>query len=352
MGGILSAQIAGFGRDLFMKMIFDSGWDERELKERTEHVSNVLHQFLPQGYAKALELLTGIPEIVKKNPISESNLPFLFIPDYIERYGIDHFDISIKAIEAVTPFITCEFTVRPFIDRYQDRMMSQMQRWSHHKNHHLRRLASEGCRPRLPWASVLQMFVEDPSPVLPILETLKADSSEYVRRSVANNLNDISKDHPELMLNLCHKWKGISDVTDKVIKHACRTLLKNAHPKALSLFDYGDPENVILSDFWADKGVRIGEKFNYGFTVSHSMKTPFKMRVEVAIDYVKSSGKRNRKIFKVSEIELKPDIQVSYSRTQSFHDLTTRKHYSGTHGLAVIINGVEMNTVDFEVLTV
>ena len=346
---ILSAQLDGFERDSFLKKIFDNEWDERELKERTEHLSNVLHLFLPTGYEESLKILIGIIDAVEKNPISESNLPFLFIPDYIERYGMDHFDASIKAIEVVTPFITCEFTVRPFIVRYQERMMSQMQEWSHHKNHHLRRLASEGCRPRLPWASVIQKFVVDPSPVLPILVALKADPSEYVSRSVANNLNDISKDHPELMLDLCHRWKGETEITDKVIKHACRTLLKGAHPKALSLFDYGDPGNVTISDFRADKSVRIGDKFNYAFTISQTMDEPCKIRVEVGIDYVKSNGKRNRKIFKITEIELDPDKKAPYTRTQSFQDLTTRKHYRGTHSIAVIINGLEMKSADFEV---
>lgn len=352
LAGLLSARLAGFGRESFLKKIFDAGWDERGLKERTEHVSNVLHPYMTGGYDEALDVLTGVLDAAGKDPISESSLPFLFIPDYIERFGPDHFDASMKAIEVVTPFITCEFTVRPFIVRYGDRMMSQMLQWAQHSNPHLRRLASEGCRPRLPWASVLQPFTEDPTPVLPILEALKADPSEYVSRSVANHLNDISKDHPEMMLDLCHRWKGKSGITDKVIKHACRTLLKGAHPRALSLFGYGDPKNVTITNFRADQRVKMGGTFNYAFTISQTMKSPCKIRVEVGIDYVKSGGKRNRKIFKVSEIELSPDKQASYTRTLSFQDLTTRKHYAGTHSIAVIINGLQMKRSDFEVVAV
>ena len=138
-----------------------------------------------------------------------------------------------KAIEFITQFITCEFAVRPFLLKYGDKMMNQMRAWSLHKSHKVRRLASEGSRPRLPWAMAIPALKKNPMPVLTILENLKNDPSESVRRSVANNLNDISKDRPGMVLKIANAWKGQNKETDAIVRHGCRTLLKHGHPEVL-----------------------------------------------------------------------------------------------------------------------
>jgi 3-methyladenine DNA glycosylase AlkC len=158
--------------------------------------------------------------------MEDGGLVYIFLPDYIEQYGLEDFESSVKAIENVTRFVSCEFAVRPFILKYGGTMMKKMRTWSLHKSYHVRRLSSEGSRPRLPWAISIPELKKDPSPILPILENLKNDPSEWVRRSVANNLNDIAKDHPGLVIELARKWKGISRETDAIIKHGSRTLLK------------------------------------------------------------------------------------------------------------------------------
>lgn len=239
-------------------------------------------------------------------------------------------------------------------------MMSQMEKWALHENHHVRRLASEGCRPRLPWASSFNDFKKDPTPILPILEILKADSSEYVRRSVANNLNDIAKDHPDLVLKLCRSWIGVSENTDRLVKHACRTLLKRAHPEALALFGYEEPKGVMITDFENDQSVKIGESLHFGFTIRYKKKGSnnkgslnnglMKLRIEYGIDYLKSNGSHNRKIFQLSEMVFKADDRSEYTRSQSFRNMTTRKHYAGRHRLVIIINGKEMVCGEFEVV--
>ena len=227
--------------------------------------------------------------------------------------------------------------------------MAQMYAWAKHENEHVRRLASEGCRPALPWAQALPSFKKDPTPVLPILEELKNDPSEWVRRSVANNLNDISKTHPELVVKIAKKWYGQNELLDWVVKHGCRTLLKKGNRDALALFGYSDVTSVDMSNFAFEKtSISIGDDLTFSFSIHAKAQT--KVRLEYAVDYVKAKGKRSRKIFKISEITLKENEKKDYIRKHSFADVSVRKHYPGTHSIALIINGVECESLDFELL--
>jgi len=269
--------------------------------------------------------------------------------DFIEVYGTDeeNLDISIDALGRYTEYMSSEFAVRPFIINYEEKMMTQMYAWSKDENEHRRRLSSEGCRPALPWGCALPKYKEDPTPILPILEELKNDSSLFVRKSVANNLNDISKTHPDLVIKIAKDWYGKNDKTDWIVKHACRTLLKKGNPDALAIFGYSDTTSIEIKDFKLnEKQIKIGENINFSFTISTKKAT--KVRLEYGIDYVKSNGKRNRKIFQLSEISFKANESKKYTRKHSFEDVSTRKHYSGTHSITIIINGVESGTLDFE----
>lgn len=348
LGDLLVEIIPEFSKDPFIDDILDRDWEDRELKERMIHIANVLYHHFPGDYNESVRVLLGLTQKVPRSSLAGHSYEFIFLPDYIERFGINHYSESIEAMEKLTQFITCEFAVRPFILKYPDRTMSQMEEWALHESHHVRRLASEGCRPRLPWASALEDFKSDPTPILPILEKLKRDPSEYVRRSVANNLNDIAKDHPDLVLETCGRWIGISENTNRLVKHACRTLLKRAHPQALALFDYPEPNNVEIVEFEYDKSVKTGESFEFRFNIQNSGEAPIKLRIEYGIDYLKSNGTHNRKIFQLSEKELMPGVKTEHKRTQSFRNMTTRKHYPGPHQLAIIINGKELAIGEFE----
>jgi len=229
-------------------------------------------------------------------------------------------------------------------------MMAQMLAWSKHENEHVRRLSSEGCRPALPWAVALPKFKKNPSPVLPILEQLKADPSQYVRKSVANNLNDISKTHPDLVAKIAKDWYGDNEHTNWIVKHACRTLLKKGHRDVLAIFGYDDVSSVEVKDFaLGAESVSIGEDINFSFKISTKEAT--KVRLEYGIDYMKANGKRSRKIFQLSESLSKENESKAYTRKHSFADLSTRKHYPGTHSITLIVNGAERGTLDFEVST-
>jgi len=340
-----------FPVEQFVATVMDEEWDDLELKGRWQHVTTVLRAYLPPDYAEALAVL----DQVVANYSGWDGVYGMVFPYFVEAYGQDkaNWDLSMAAMENYTQYASAEFAVRPFIIADEDRMMAQMHTWTQHENEHVRRLASEGCRPALPWGQALKSFKTDPAPVLPILEALKADPSAYVRKSVANNLNDISKTHPELVVQLARDWQGESDHTDWIVKHACRTLLKRSNREALALFGFGDSESVNASHFVLDAprvapAISIGDDLEFSFVVQADSDT--KVRLEYGIDFVKANGKRNRKVFQISESAMTAGEQRSYTRKHSFADLSTRKHYSGPHSLTLIINGVERGTLDFELI--
>ena len=336
-----------FQIDGFLNAVFDDSWEDLELKARVRHISVQLAGFLPKNYPDAI----GVLDQVVANYGSWLDGFAWFFPDFVETHGQadEHWDISVAALERYTRYSSSELAVRPFIIRDEARMMQQMYEWARHEDELIRRLASEGSRPQLPWAMAIPSFKADPTPVLPILEQLKDDPSETVRRSVANNLNDISKTHPELVAKIATEWYGKSKNTDWIVKHACRTLLKQGNREVLGIFGYDDGDSISVSSLSASAAsILCGEDLVFSFTVSTSAAT--KVRLEYGIDYVKANGKTSRKIFQLSELTMKADETRNYDRKQSFADMSTRKHYPGTHTITLIVNGVERGSVSFELL--
>ncbi len=330
-----------FSEDEFMCSIFNKQWEDLELKQRMRRINDCyFEQF--DSYPSALDTLMSIAE-------DFTGFPAMTFPGFVEVYGLDHYDISIEALHYFTRFSSSEFAIRPFIVQDEKKTMNHMLQWSKDENYHVRRLASEGCRPKLPWAMALPDFQKDPALILPILENLKNDSEEYVRKSVANNLNDISKDHPALVLSIAKKWKGTSKETDKLVKHACRTMLKAGDQKVLELFGLAANKGVKISNFKIlDKKIRLGQSIQFQFDVSNSSKKPAILRLEYKVHYLKSNGTWSPKIFKISERTLAPGEQLSIKRKQEFKDLTTRKHYPGKHKIEPVFNGSSMGLADFE----
>ncbi len=330
-----------FDQQSFIKSIFDNDWASKALKQRMRHITQTLHKHLPDNYRTALEILKTVSS-------KFSGFEYMFFPDFVEIYGLDDWENSLPALAHFTKYSSSEFAVRPFIIQNEDRMMKQMAKWAKNSHPHIRRLASEGCRPRLPWARDLPNFKQNPAAVIDILETLKNDSSEYVRRSVANNLNDISKDHPELIIAIAQKWIGDNPLTDWIVKHACRTLLKSGDTTALSLFGFQSPTDIIVTDLkLSQNSITIGGELNFSFEIQS--KSLAQVRIEYGIYYVKANGRLSRKVFKISEGSY-DGSRKKISRKQTFKDLTTRKHYPGEHKLTIIINGCEMADIAFELL--
>lgn len=337
-----------FNKKKFIELINVEGFSAMELKQRMHHTTLVIHQFLPSGYPKAIQHLSSLINQLKKQQTGEQMLAYLFLPDYIETYGLEDYDTSIQAIESVTQFISCEFAVRPFLAKYGQRMMMQMEKWSLHENHHVRRLASEGSRPRLPWAMAIPGLKKDPFMLLPILENLKNDPSEYVRRSVANSLNDISKDHPEIVIDIAGRWKGLSKETDAIIKHGCRGLLKQGHTQILAHYGLESTAIELVNFEILTAVLPIGESLEFTITVKNTAPIQQKIRLEYAVYYKRLNGTSSKKVFKISEREFLPAEIAVISRKQSFKIITTRKFYPGTQQLAIILNGRESELKDFE----
>ena len=336
-----------FQTEEFVRSILDETWDGLELKDRTYKISAALGMYLPQDYKTAI----GVIDQVVMNYGTWLDGFAWFFPIFVELYGQDeeNWDISMAALARYTPYASSELAVRPFIIKDEERAMAQMYAWSRHENELVRRLSCEGCRPALPWAPALNSFKKDPSPILPILEQLKSDPSVWVRKSVANNLNDISKTHPDLVIKLAKDWYGVNEFTDWIVKHGCRTLLKKGNREALALFGLQDVVFIEISGFsLGAASIAIGEEMDFSFTVSAKEAT--KARLEYGVDYAKAKGKRSRKIFKISETTLRANEEKAYVRKHSFADVSTRKHYPGVHSITLIVNGAERGALDFELI--
>lgn len=337
----LSKTIKDFDKQAFISQIFSAEWDSYELKQRMRHISVVLHNFLDKDFAKASKQLIAITDTLLNGKEGKHDFLHMFLPDYVELYGIDDFDNSMIALEEITRHSSAEFAIRPFIVKYPQ-TMHQMMAWSKHPNPYVRRLSTEGCRPRLPWAMALPEFKKDPSPILPILENLKQDEAETVRKSVANNLNDIAKDNPETVIEIVKRWQGKHKNTDWIIKHGSRTLLKQGNLEALDTFGLQQNIKIEVSDIKiSPQKIKIGDSATLNFSITLKEKKDTKLRIEYGVYYIKANGSANRKLFKITENTYSPNEAVKFNRTLRFHDLTTRKHYAGEHKIAILINGKE-----------
>jgi 3-methyladenine DNA glycosylase AlkC len=337
-----------FNKLVFLAAIYDSEWESRELKQRMRHISHTLHAQLTNNYATNVELILASIPYMKAQGFKANNLEFIIYPDYLEVYGMEAYSVSISAMETITQFASCEFAIRPFIIKYERDMLPQLYRWTKHTSQDVRRLASEGSRPRLPWAMAIESVKKDPVGVLPILEALKNDSSEYVRRSVANNLNDISKDHPQKVIEIAQEWLGNSVSTDKLIKHACRTLLKQGNLQVMPLFGFGSVTMLKIHRFEVNTPtVKIGETLTFGFDFENTGIANELVRLEYGVYYQKANGTLSKKVYKISEKTYAAGTKSSVTRKQSFRVITTRKFHIGLHQVSLIINGVELRKCDF-----
>lgn len=324
-----------------------------ELKQRMRQLSTTLYEYFAGSYKNKLMLLLKLVDnLPAQSKMPYTGLAYMYIPDFVAQYGLNDVDLSLKAMEKINMVTSCEFAIRPFLLQDEKKVMKQMLAWSKHPHENMRRFASEGCRPRLPWAIAIPSFKKDPAPVLAILENLKADDAEYVQRSVANNLNDISKDHPGLVINIAKEWQGFSPATDWIIKHACRGLLKSGHKDALHLFGTGADVKCNIGDLVISRpSLKIGEAFQFDFQLQLKEKAARKLRIEYIIHYLKANGTHSKKVFKINEGQYKPGTFYSFSRKHSFKDLTTRKHHAGKHVIAIIVNGNECARQDFTLTT-
>ncbi|MFN8372637.1 MAG: DNA alkylation repair protein [Anaerolineae bacterium] len=333
-----------FDTSAFLARIYDEQWQQRELKQRMRHITLALGAVLPADYRAALDIMRRAASTLDGFPFAN-----IIFPDFVEVFGTHDWQASLPALEQFTQQSSAEFAVRPFIVLDQPRMMAQMLAWTGHSSHHVRRLASEGCRPRLPWAMALPALKADPTPILPILEQLKADESDYVRRSAANNLNDIAKDHPQFVIDTLRRWQAHdTPAMHALIRHALRTLIKQGSAEALALVGYGGESAVVVTDLQVEpQSVPLGGEMTLSFTLENHSAEPQNLLIDYVVYHLRANGQQTPKVFKLTKSQLAPGQTLRLRKKHSFRPITTRVYYAGEHAAAVQINGVLSERIPF-----
>lgn len=325
-----------FKADAFYKAV-TSNLDSFSLNQRLHNTSVVLQQYLPADYKKAVAVLYKAIDHV------QTGYTALVFPGFVGMFGKEHFEVSMEALKHFTSYGSSEFAVREFLKTDLTKALKIMQQWAGDKNHHVRRLASEGSRPRLPWSFKLSPVIENPALTRNILEQLRADPELYVRKSVANHLNDISKDHPSYMIDLVKTWDSGNTHTAWIIKHASRSLIKQGHKDSLAVFNFEKNVKVRLDKFKLTPAqLKLGDTLTFSFDIISEKKAAQKLVIDYAIHYRKAGGGLSRKVFKLKEATLAPGATLHLTKKQTLKNFTTRKHYAGKHLLEVIVNGQTM----------
>jgi 3-methyladenine DNA glycosylase AlkC len=324
--------------------------DELSFSERISLISQTIEKFLPDDFESAVKIIIDALPPAGSSELKELG-GFMLLPqsNFIARKGLDYFDLSINALFEMTLRFSAEFDIRPFIAKYPEATMARLKELALHPDPNARRLATEGSRPRLPWGMRLQCFVEDPSPVLEILEILKDDPSLVVRRSVANNLNDISKDNPEIVVETLKKWK--KDATPErewLINHGLRTLYKQGHKASLELQGFPSDINISIEEFTLSTNeLNFGNSMFLSFSLRNNGDSEVSLMIDYGIHFKKANSSNQLKVFKLSKKSLQPGELIKFSKKLSFVPITTRVYYPGEHIVDVRVNGNNMGSISF-----
>ena len=317
-----------------------SSLESLEMKPRVHRIRDELRRQLPADYLKALLLLQ---KAVKAGKLHGFDLwPFT---EFVQTYGLDYPEASLAALAEFTKRFTAEWAIRPFLKRDSKSTLRFLEECARSEDEHLRRWASEGTRPRLPWGEHLHDFVQDPQPTLPILELLKFDPSLYVRKSVANHLNDISKDHPLYVIALLKRWKKEAGQEhalkiDWIIRRSLRTLIKEGDHRALKLIGVSSQAEIKINDVTIQqKKIHLGERLAFQFELQSLSSKPQKLVVDYLLHFVKSNGRTAPKVFKLKTTTIPSKGKLIFKKTHAVKKITTREYYPGVHFLEIQING-------------
>lgn len=321
-----------FRSDDFMRSVLD-GLEERTLMERVHQCAVAVDAELPGTYQQKVHALQKLAPRIGHEFVT------IFLGDFVATFGLDDFDFSMEALRFFTVFGTAEFAVRPFLVADQERALKKLHEWTADPDEKVRRLASEGSRPRLPWGMRLQALVRDPGPTAKILDALKEDDSLFVRRSVANHLNDITKDHEEYVLQRLEAWDLQREHLRWIAKHACRTLIKRGHPRALKLFGFGKKAEVTAKLSASPSRLELGQRLTLTAALTSTSRQSQRLAIDYVVHYVKASGGSAEKVFKWTEIDLPAYAEIELIKSQVVRDFTTRKHYAGRHRVELQVNG-------------
>lgn len=330
--------VAGFDRKRFVRRAC-RGIDELEMMDRVRQIADALRSELPDDTASAMAAVTAslpapLPDC---DQVTEGYLQWP-VGQLIADHGGDDFDASFEAMIALTQCFSSEFAVRPFLIAEPERVIERLMTLTDHPSPHVRRWCSEGVRPRLPWGQRVHALEKDPSPILPLLEALKDDPEEYVRRSVANTLNDIAKSKPALVVSIAERWwKGGSKDRRRLVRHALRTLIKKGDPGALAVLGYGPPKALTASLEVSPPSVSIGSSVELSLALTNEASEPQPLLLDYQVHYVKADGSARPKVFKWKEITLRGDATLT--KKHSMRKTTIRPLYVGEHRVDVLANG-------------
>ncbi len=324
----------------------------QELKERSNAITAALITYLPTTFKDSGEIILNTLQSI---PLTgqENWRGFILMPvgTFVEQQGLQKNDLelSFEIIYELTKRFTAEFAVRKFILKHHAYAMQKMHTWVNDENEHVRRLCSEGTRPRLPWATKIPDHIENPARTFLLLEKLMDDSSIYVQKSVANHLNDISKDNPEALCDFLLNFKSSNSMRTKwIVKHSLRTLIKKGNTEALSLLGYNDCINVQLNNLTvSNPNITLGEYLNFTFEIINNSEASENLIIDYLIHHKKSNGKLLPKVFKLKIVTLKPNESIVIQKKHSFKPISTRKYYSGEHRVQVQANGNLLDSIIF-----
>jgi len=331
--------------------------DSLELKQRVQHLIQVLNQFLPPDFEETASILSRVPDNWDSGDPNDPIRSFASWPiiDYSAEYGLEHPEVSLALLKKLTRLFSAEFAIRPFILRYPELCLVEFGTWIEDDDKHIRRLVSEGIRPRLPWGMQLKPFCEDPTPIIPLLTRLNRDPSDYVRRSVANNINDISKDNPDLAIEICQDW--ISDAPNKepsseetqwIVRHAMRSLIKQGRPEVFPLLGFTVKPQLDLEPFvLSSNTLKLGESLSFETQIHSKAKKSQRLAIDFAIHHRKANGGLTAKVFKWKEANINSGETLTISKKHAIRKISTRKYYSGDHQLDLIVNGKTLASLPF-----
>ncbi len=331
-----------------------TGLEKLELKARAVQIADALAQTLPPSFADACAVIEAalappVPFDADGEPTAQSDaerasglsgIIIWSLGEFVARHGLDHVPRALTCLHALTQRASAEFAIRPFIAQHPTTTLRTLARWSRDPSAHVRRLVSEGSRPRLPWGLRLQALVVDPSPTLPLLRALQDDPSTYVRRSVANHLNDIAKDHPDLVAAWVREHLvGASPERVASLRHASRTLIKTGHPATMEAWGLGQALRGKATLALAASRVCVGETLRLEIHLVSTASTPQALVIDYAVHHVRANGERTPKVFKGWKLTLAPGEKRALAKQHSFRPVTTRRLYPGKHQIDLLING-------------
>jgi 3-methyladenine DNA glycosylase AlkC len=349
VGAQLQTAYPSFDQASFLEEVM-AELEALELKARVNLIAKVMREHLPSDYPTALKIAECMLEerAEQVEGILGGGWRLAILATFVEHYGLDHLEVSLAAMYKITQQHTAEFTIRPYLQRHQEAVLARLHEWVHDPSEHVRRLVSEGTRTRLPWGARLPQFIADPAPVLELLELLRDDPSLYVRRSVANNLNDIAKDHPDLVISTLRRWsQGASEERQWIVRHALRSLVKQGHPEALAIMGVY-PANIELLKLTLDPDPL---PFNGTLTFSLELRNNDQQAHSCIIDYlvyfVGARGQQRSKVFKLRQAQLAAGQRLAVQQRHSFRPITTRRSYPGLHRIEIQVNGTIVGGADF-----